>query len=765
MRNSTGYDSSASTGSKALALVLILLVLFGVFMRYLTSIDDTDIWFQMAYGRYFLDFRTLIPDHSVFSWTPTDNSQIYCAWVAEIFLYLLYKAGGIPLLIAFRYACVGVFLLFVALHAKRNGVLWHPFTWLVAFTGCLMSASGVLVKPEIFSLVLMTLAVWTWWQVKTAGEHAHRYCYALPVLLLVWVNSHGGVIFGMSFLGLLFAGEVANGLFSKDEMLPPKTRKHFFIAMGLCAAAVFVTPYGWRYPVMLVQDFIIRNEEQVKAFRTVYAYQNIFYKPLRYLRMLEYLCGAVAVLAAFWWPKVKERRIDWVLVLTNAFFCIVYINFLRTTYFWAIVFVFSAIALMPRFLEQPFTRKPLFKRTLAGLSVAGVVFLVGMASYKSVTIPTFGFTNDYFTPAEESAFIKEHFRGMRLGNDYNTGGYLLWDLWPDTKVFIDARYFPYKAWYPEYTEFIYGADRAAKDAFVRRQNCDVWCVPVDFPQMQTFLGSPDWRLVFYGRNSCIFAASRLDFKAPGRLAGETVLDCNIFQALPLLFFTSRIQDNDTAQDILENVRFFPFLPGQRKMFVDYNTKFGTFLASRNDFARAARFFQRSVELDPDNAGLRHSLGNAYARVNSIGQAIPQLEEALRLEPGNAQARQVLDRAREQLARIETNIANLTPVVAQQPSNIKAVYTLAVLYSYAGENDKAMSTFLRGLALEPNNPELLYNVACLHARQGSVDEAVKWLRRAVDSGFADWKLLRQDSDLGAISKTAFYRELVKRQGGG
>ncbi|HOS96535.1 MAG TPA: tetratricopeptide repeat protein [Deltaproteobacteria bacterium] len=765
MTNTASYDSTATKAGKALTAVLILLVLFGVFMRYMTSIDDTDIWFQMAYGRYFLEFKTLIPDHSVFSWTPTDNSQIYCAWVAEIFLYLLYKAGGIPLLIAFRYACVGVFLLFVALHARRNGVLWHPFTWLVVFTGCLMSASGVLIKPEIFSLVLMTLTVWTWWQVKTSGENAHLYCYALPALLLVWVNSHGGVIFGMSFMGLLFAGEVANGLFSRNEMLPPKTRKHFFIAMGLCAAAVFITPYGWRYPVMLVHDFIIKNETQVREFRTVYAYQNIFYGPLRYLRMLEYLCGAVAVLAAFVWPKVRDRRIDWVLVLTNVFFCIVYINFVRTTYFWAIVFVFSAIALMPRFLEQPFTRRPLFTRSLAGMSAALVVFLVGMASYKSVSIPTFGFTNDYFSPVEESAFIKKHFRGMRLGNDYNTGGYLLWDLWPDTKVFLDARHFPYKAWYKDYLEFIYGQDRASKEAFVRKQGCDLWCLPLDFPQMQVFLASSDWQVVFYGRNACIFAASRLNFPATERLAGESVIGCNIFQAYPLLLFTNRIQDTDAAQDILENVRFFPFLSRQRKLFLEYNTKFGNHLAAQNDFSRAARIYQRSVELDPGNASLRVSLGNAYARVNSIGQAIPHLEEALRLEPGNAQARQVLDRAREQLGRIEMNIANLTPVVAQQPSNIKAVYTLAVLYSYAGQIDKAMSAFLRALALEPNNPELLYNIACLHARQGDADEAEEWLKKAVDSGFADWKLLRQDSDLGALSRTAFYRELLRKATGG
>jgi hypothetical protein len=84
-------------------IFLALVVLATIALRYAEPINDGDIWFHLAYGRYFLENHTLIPDHSIFSWTPAANDTIYCAWIPEIFFYLLFKAGGLQVLYALRY--------------------------------------------------------------------------------------------------------------------------------------------------------------------------------------------------------------------------------------------------------------------------------------------------------------------------------------------------------------------------------------------------------------------------------------------------------------------------------------------------------------------------------------------------------------------------------------------------------------------------------------------------------------------------------------
>ena len=46
-------------------------------------------------------------------------------------------------------------------------------------------------------------------------------------------------------------------------------------------------------------------------------------------------------------------------------------------------------------------------------------------------------------PEKEVAFIKGHKLPGPFFNDYLTGGYMIWNLYPEYKVFIDPRYGPY----------------------------------------------------------------------------------------------------------------------------------------------------------------------------------------------------------------------------------------------------------------------------------------------------------------------------------
>ena len=191
------------------AWLLAFLVLLTLGIRFAEPVRDGDLWWQMAYGRYMIEHRTLVTYHSAFTWTSAESPTIYCAWLAEIFLYLLHAAGDLPVLFAFRYACLLLFVLAVWYQARRLGVARHPLTWLICLLGVLMSQNAAYIKPEIFSYVFMTLSVLVWLRIKSEGEKARRTCYLFPVLMLLWVNSHGGFIFGAVFLFVMGLGEGA----------------------------------------------------------------------------------------------------------------------------------------------------------------------------------------------------------------------------------------------------------------------------------------------------------------------------------------------------------------------------------------------------------------------------------------------------------------------------------------------------------------------------------------------------------------------------
>jgi hypothetical protein len=86
----------------------------------------------MAYARQMLANGTLIPDHTAFSWTPTDNVIIYCAWLTQLPLYGLHQLGGLPALFGLRYGLFLAVLGGVVAYARHVGTARHPLTWFLA---------------------------------------------------------------------------------------------------------------------------------------------------------------------------------------------------------------------------------------------------------------------------------------------------------------------------------------------------------------------------------------------------------------------------------------------------------------------------------------------------------------------------------------------------------------------------------------------------------------------------------------------------------
>ncbi len=235
---------------------------------------DGDLWWQMAYGRYMLENTTLVPDHTIFSWSKADGSLIYCAWLPEIVLYLMYLIGRLPILYAFRYFCFLIFVLAVGVYARRIGQLRNPFTWFVCLLGFLMAydSAGV-IKPAIFSFVYVTLITLIWFWLKSGGRGSPWISYLFPVVALFWVNSHGTIMFGASYLLLIWFGETVNSLLSPEEALTRTTQKHLFFAMVLSAVAITINPYGLEYLRQLV-DFGINPK--MSELNTVADYRTIF---------------------------------------------------------------------------------------------------------------------------------------------------------------------------------------------------------------------------------------------------------------------------------------------------------------------------------------------------------------------------------------------------------------------------------------------------------------------------------------------------------
>jgi len=119
----------------------------------------------------------------------------------------------------------------------------------------------------------------------------------------------------------------------------------------------------------------------------------------------------------------------------------------------------------------------------------------------------FGLGLNDIAPVKEVEFLKKHRLPGLVFNDYVIGGYLMWALYPDYKVFIDPRSSPYRTQLlPEYMEFtLKPATREAIEKF--REKYPFKIVILHYRQLaliSDFLNAgDDWRLLYFEKRAAV----------------------------------------------------------------------------------------------------------------------------------------------------------------------------------------------------------------------------------------------------------------------
>lgn len=494
--------------------MVILIVALG--FRFAEPITDGDLFWQIEYGRQLVENRTLVPDHTLYSWTPSSNETIYCAWISQLFLYFLDLAGGLKLFFVLRYLCVLAFVLAVWWFGHRLGIGKHPLTFAVMLAGILAAYLGTYIKPELFSLIFFLAAALVYFGVKASlwPGIGSRLFYVYPILFLLWVNSHGVFIFGLALLAVLVLAEGVNRKLSPKIAMARRDYHRFAGAAILSAGTILLTPYGFRMPGQLL-PILLSGEQGDQNLMTVGAHLSTFAGSSR-LHTFEFFILFVALLGGMYlYHGFRRKQWDWGILIPNLFLAYLYTRFLRTTYYWAPFWCFSILYLRHRLSADGTAHRTPMTFIIRFLAVLYVIFLAARAVYdvRYDNFPTrwAGFGISYYNPVDASDFLKQYHPGERLYNSYTAGGYLLYDLYPLYKVFCDPRYFPYKDWYPEYYRFNNGPTPI--EEFQKKYPFDVALIDyhTSTALILKFLQSRAWKPIFYGPFAMVFAQKALPF--------------------------------------------------------------------------------------------------------------------------------------------------------------------------------------------------------------------------------------------------------------
>ena len=513
----------ASSGYLKWTLIILLPAL--ILLIYPVDRLDYDLWWQMTLGKYYLSHHTLIIDHSIFSWTPADTTWVYNTCLGSIVIYLAYSLmGGFGLWIFQWMIFLGVFLsfyIFLRLIRRRLDVTGIT---IIAAIGIASSLSCSYYKPELFSVLLFCWMIFIFFYVKLTRQTFLFYLY--PLIFALWTNLHGAFILGFGLFACFFTGELLNRIFLPEESFTIKELTNLGAAIALSLVATLLNPYGINYLLS------IYNAITSEAYNITSTYIQAYVSLWPYLKDMDisfFRLGQTAWIMTimmffmgclFLYELIKKRSCDFTLLILNIVLYWASMRATRASYLFPFGFFFSFFYLLHRLKLKNIPGRA----TLLSLLVF-FFFLINI-SYFTFRYNTdnkwFGASLDSFVPAKEVSFLKKYRLEGPIFNDYVIGGYLIWDLYPDYKIFIDPRFMPFsKQVASDYWSFT--GNPVTSETLQRFNKKYPFKIAIihyrELPLIFDFLRTGgEWRLLYFEQNAAILIHKSLISTIPPEIS-------------------------------------------------------------------------------------------------------------------------------------------------------------------------------------------------------------------------------------------------------
>lgn len=483
---------------------------FIAFFFYFPSMGgDQDIWFHIRYGSHFVKNLTWKIDHNQFNWTLFPPQFTYVTWIGSSLLFITYSLFSHYGLYLLLYTVIGL-IIFCFIYYLRDAGYRFDIMCLLSIIAALLvlSLKYLYIKPDMFSGLFFAVACLIYFKVKRIGNE--RLFYIYPPLFLLWVNTHGGFIVGLFLITAAFGTEILNFLFFKKAGLSARSLLYFGISVALSYAVLGINPEGYNYFISIVKDFFSPEMQTTKATIAEYGsmWNVLLFKPSG-LRFKYAAFAMFFMLASFLSVSAylvrKKKFFDLSAVFLVAFFYVFGMSLIRASQYFPLIWFFAFFYTYKRFEDVKL--KGVFNFLSLGIIFLLTIQIIRFALVDYPSLAWFGVNWDESYPVNEVKYIKKTGYKGNLWNDYLDGGYLLWALYPDYKIFIDPRYGGFMRNYmPTAEEF---SDPKGVGSYTKRFPFKMVLAGFHETQLINWLLKADWRVAYLDKNAVVMVDKSL----------------------------------------------------------------------------------------------------------------------------------------------------------------------------------------------------------------------------------------------------------------
>ena len=369
---------------------------------------DPDTYWHLASGQWMLDHREILRT-DIFSSTVSGQPYSVGEWLGAIVLTLVFNAGGWAGLAIFRALLVAIAAFFLARLARRGGA---PLVaaLLVVVWAFVFSKTRWTDRPAIFTFVLFPVVLDLLYSARSGSRRA---LIAIPPLLLLWANLHGGYAIG---LAVILAFTVEATLLRRRDLAP------FAITLGAALLLSFVDPEtfgvaGAAGHALAPPRFISEEAPPDVLEPSGFIFAAFVLAALG--AALLYgggLLDALLLIPLLWLALTAQRHLGFFVFAATPFVAV------------------GAARAYARVRAKRVPLRPLPAPVAAALAV----LLCAGALASAVGTPSA--PDEHAYPTGAVAALKTG--SGTLLNEYDWGGYLIYRV-PERKVFVDGRLFPF----------------------------------------------------------------------------------------------------------------------------------------------------------------------------------------------------------------------------------------------------------------------------------------------------------------------------------
>jgi hypothetical protein len=380
---------------------------------------DWDWWWHQRVGQWVVENRA-VPEADPLA--QEHAPWVAYSWLFEVLAYGLWSAFGLAGPLVFQAALsLAVVAALHRLVARRQ----PHFLKATALTGAAVLALAMLFKqrPWLFTILFSALSLDAVLDLRAGRRTA--LAWLLPPLYAVWANVHIQFVYGLALLGLACVAPLLDrrlGLTAEQPSRP--ARRRLAALFALCALATLLNPYHVRLYAVVAE-----YATQPGPFRWV----NELKAP-EFREPGEWVVLGLAGAAAF--ALGRRQRLgsfDVLLLAVTAF-----LAFHARRDVWLLVLASVATLAPSGGPVADSDRFPLTGRRRAALAglVALLVVLAARARGLSEERLRAGVEETF--PSAAAAAVRDGGYAGPLFNDFNWGGFLIWEL-PGLPVVVDGR--------------------------------------------------------------------------------------------------------------------------------------------------------------------------------------------------------------------------------------------------------------------------------------------------------------------------------------